>query len=251
MYRSLTIPAACFTLAAALGACAADNGDEGIFVTKNVAASASCTFTADEGAAFLSHGTYSIHATTSYALHPQMVSRVTASAGQQEARTIIMRGARVNLRIPDETVLSAAQQESLRASGVMKFSALFTAPLPPNGGIATGELDVITPALLDQIVMAKGAGILAADAPSFRTEVIASVVVYGDMSGSEITSQEFQFPITICNDCVVNELGACPLPAGTVPRPGNACNPFQDGSADCCRLNDEVICPATVAAAAQ
>jgi hypothetical protein len=104
--------------------------------------------------------------------------------------------------------------------------------------------------VLDQIVAAKGAAVLATNAPSFRTEVIADVVVFGDMSGKEITSQEFQFPVTICNDCVTNEVGPCPLPVGTVPRAGNACNPFQDGTADCCRMgapSNALECPATVA----
>lgn len=248
MHRLFLIPATCALITAALGGCAADNGDEGIFLLSNVVPGANCTFTANEAAPFVSKGTYSIYSPSSYRFHPQMRSKITALAGQESNRTIIVEGARVTLTFPDESVFSAAQQEDLRSRGIMRFSSLFSAPLSPNGGVAVGAFDLITPALLDELVAAKGNGILAADAPSFRAELVATVLVYGDMSGDEVTSQELQFPVTICNDCVVNELGACPLPMGTdVENTGNVCNPYQDGVVDCCRMGAEVVCPARVA----
>lgn len=248
MHRLFTIPATCALITAALGGCAADNGDEGIFITSNVVPDDGCTFTASAAEPFLTHGTYSVFSRDGYRFHPQMKSKITATAAQENMRTIIVEGARVTLSFPDESVFTAAQQEALRSSGVMRFTSLFSAPLSPNGGLADGAFDLITPALLDELVAAKGAGILAADAPSFRAEVVATVVVYGDMSGEEITSQEFQYPVTICNDCVVRELGACPLPVGTmITNTGNVCNPYQDGTVDCCRTGADVVCPAQVA----
>jgi len=248
MHRLLSLPTVCALSVAALGGCAAENGDEGIFITSNIAASDTCSFSASGSEPFLSHGTFSVHSRFGYRLHPLMKSRVTATTTQTDARTVIVEGARVTLTFPDEGVLGAAQQDALRNSGIMRFTSLFSAPLTPNGGLATGEFDLITPALLDELIAAKGNGILAVDAPSFRAELVATVVVYGDMAGSEITSQEFQYPVTICNDCIVNELGACPLPMGTVlTNTGNACNPYQDGNVDCCRMGADVVCPATVA----
>jgi hypothetical protein len=247
MHRLFSIPVVGALFACVLGGCAADNGDEGIFITRNVVPGTGCSFSASATEAFLAHGTFSVHSPTGYRLHPQLKSKITATTAQEDARTIIVEGARVTLTFPDETVFSAAQQESLRDRGIMRFAALFSAPLGPNGGLADGAFDVITPALLDELVAAKGNGILAANAPSFRAEVVATIVVYGDMSGKEITSQEFQYPITICNDCVTRELGACPLPMGTEPAAGNECNPYQDGTTDCCRMGADVVCPAIVA----
>lgn len=248
MHRLFSIPATCALITAALGGCAADTGDEGIFITRNVVPGDGCTFTASATEPFLAHGTYSVFSPGAYRFHPQMKSKITATAAQENARTIIVEGARVTLTFPDESVFTAAQQEDLRSRGIMRFSSLFSAPLSPNGGLADGALDLITPALLDELVAAKGNGILAANAPSFRAEVVATVVVYGDMSGDEITSQEFQFPVTICNDCVVNELGTCPLPMGTtITNVGNVCNPYQDGTVDCCRMGADVVCPGRVA----
>src|SRR5688500_1452658 len=134
MHRLFSIPATCALFTAALGGCAADNGDAGVFITSNVAPAAGCTFTASATEPFFSHGTYSVFSPSAYGFHPQMKSRVTATAAQTDARTIIVEGARVTLTFPDESVFTAAQQEDLRARGVMRFSSLFSAPLPPNGG---------------------------------------------------------------------------------------------------------------------
>ena len=240
MVRSL-IP---MLLLSSLGACVADNGDEGIFITKNVAVGDACSFDASESSPFLAHGTFSIHSNASYQLHPQMKSRVVAGAGQTDARTIILRGARVELDFADTSLFSASELTDLRSQGITRFETLFTAPLPP-GGIADGDVDLIPVSVLDRII-AKRPEVLGTGAASFRTEVIARVTVFGDMSGSEVTSQEFQYPVTICNDCVANVLGTCPLPTGTTVRQGNACNPYQDGVVDCCASGNDVICPATL-----
>ncbi len=245
MSRSLTT----MLLLTALGACTADSGDEGIFITKNVAApDTGCTFAASESSPFLAHGTFSIYSTSAYQLHPQMKSRVTATAAQEDARTILLRGARVELEFADPNLFSATEIADMRAQGVTRFETLFSAPLPPTGGIADGDVDLIPVSVLDRII-AKRPEVLSLTGESFRTELIAKVVVFGDMSGSEVTSQEFQYPVTVCNDCVANVLGTCPLPAGTTTRKGNACNPYQDGTADCCSMGNDVICPATVGTA--
>jgi hypothetical protein len=75
--------------------------------------------------------------------------------------------------------------------------------------------------------------------------VLANVEAFGDLQGTEIVADPYQYPVTICNDCVVNNLGACSaLPVGTIARTGNPCNPFQDGIVDCCEGTNGPVCPA-------
>src|SRR5665647_966903 len=128
MHRLFSIPTVCALFAAALGGCAADNGDEGIFLTSNVAPGDTCTFSASATEPFLSHGTYSEFSPGPYRFHPQMKSNITATALQENARTIIVEGARVTLTFPDESVFSAAQQDDFRTRGIMRFTSLFSAP---------------------------------------------------------------------------------------------------------------------------
>ena len=79
----------------------------------------------------------------------------------------------------------------------------------------------------------------------FRVELLATVSVLGTLGDQEIESRPFSYPVTVCSDCVVNVLGDCPS-TGAAPRTGNACNKFQDGVLDCCRMPDlSLVCPAT------
>ena len=83
--------------------------------------------------------------------------------------------------------------------------------------------------------------------PVFSTLIQASFTVTGKMSGEDVTSQPFQYGITLANDVVVQNVGACPAPAGVTINTGNPCNAFQDGLVTCCTdaASNALICPAT------
>jgi hypothetical protein len=229
-------------MSAALASCV-DTGDEGMVIVKNVYPGDECVFEADERSLFISRGTYATLSRLPYYMHPQLKSRVTASEGQETQRTIYVKGARVELSFTDTELFTAAELDEMRTSGITRFETRLAAPLSPNGGITDTSVELIYPNLLERIVE-KYPEAGDPTAPSFHTEVIASVVMFGELAGSEVTSQKYEFPVTICNDCVVNVMGACPLPPETELRKGNACSPFQDGVVDCCSDGDTVVCPA-------
>jgi hypothetical protein len=241
-----------FTLSLALlaslgGGCVDDSVDGGIFVTKNVAPGDTCTFSSSESEPFLPHGVWSVQSPGGYLAFPQVTSRITATAAQEDLRTVILQGARIDVEIADPELAADLDLQRLAAEGITKFQSRFTAPLAPNGGITDGAIELLTRRLIDEIIAVRPN--LAAD---FRTEILASFVVFGDLQGDEVTSQRFTFPVTLCNNCVVNVVGACPLPSGSMPAEGNACNPFQDGTVDCCvNASGSLVCPATVASAVQ
>lgn len=245
--RSFTIP---LTLLAALGAgCVDDSSDGGIFVSKAVAVGETCSFSSTATEAFLPHGVLSVFSTGGYQLFPQMTSRITATDTQIDQRTIILQGARVDIEITDDELAGELDLQQLQDDGITKFQSRFTAPLLPNGGVTDGAIEAITPELIDAIAAVRpDLKNTASNREVFRTELLAHVTVFGDMAGDEITSQKFTFPVTLCNDCVVNILGPCDLPAGTTPSEGNACNAFQDGTVDCCvEATGALTCPGRVA----
>jgi len=169
-------------------------------------------------------------------LHPQLKSRITAGDGDTVQKTIQIRGARVNLEFADADVGAAVPAEQ------KKFQSLFTGPLAP-GGLTDATFEVLPEGALAAIFP------FAQGIENFETEVIAKVVVFGDLFGDEVTSQEFRFPITVCSNCVVNVLAdsqGMPLtcPVAATARQGNACNPYQDGVVDCCESGDGIVCPA-------
>ena len=117
--------------------------------------------------------------------------------------------------------------------------------MAPNGGVTDGAFEAVPAALLAAIVGVKGTA-------TFRTELIVKATVFGEMAGDDVTSNEFQFPITVCSDCVLNVLRdamdapvACPAMM-EIANKGNSCNVFQDGVVDCCTKSGMLICPAPV-----
>ena len=224
------------SLGLALTACAANQGDEGIFITKNVAPGMGCSFAATANEPFHAHGTVSV-LSSGYRIYPQLVSKITATDKNVEARTIQARGARVDIVSTDPALAGISMD-------ARHFESRFAAPIAPNGGITDAEFIGISEAYLKEVAAIKGTA-------AFESEVIVHAVVYGDLSGSEVTSQsDWEYPVTICNNCVINVINTCPLPAGTVVRDARGvCSQFQDGFVDCCSLpGNQLQCPAAVGA---
>ncbi|MBA3460031.1 MAG: hypothetical protein H0T46_08725 [Deltaproteobacteria bacterium] len=232
------------SLGLGLAACAADDGDEGIFISKNVLPADGCTFSSSAAELFNPHGTVSVFSPEGYTMYPQLVSRISATENNVQQRTIQMRGSRVDIEILDPSL------SGISGDGITRFESRFAAPLAPNGGITDAAFQAIPTAFLQAVAQAKGLNPMSTE--RFSTEVIVHAKVYGDLSGSEVVSQEYEYPVTICNNCVTNVLGACPLPLGTtVLAPTNPCSAYQDGFSDCCVSGGNVVCPGVVATMAQ
>jgi hypothetical protein len=224
----------------------ASQGDEGMTVINNTAVSGDqCTLTGDLSQPFKSHGLIYGLSPLGYTLTPLISSRVQMGMEVNAdilQKTIFLRGADVTLTLKAVSVESGGQYTvTQKDTLVEQFGVLFAGSLPPAGSVNVG-FEVIPPATLRTILGMSGAPAGA----NINAEVLASVVIRGDLGGDEITSNTFEYPISVCTNCVVVNNGACPM-AG-VPRTGDACNPFQDGIVDCCTdASGSLICPASTA----
>jgi len=225
---------------AALAGCTANGGDEGIVVLKNVVPKADmggCSFSSQETEVSLVRGALDVEFGTGYVVIAQLKSRISAVAGQESLRTVFTRGANIDIAFSDPTLFTAAEIDALNAKNLLHFMQPFTAPIAPNGGVQDVLFELIPPEL---------SAALAAK-PTFRTVVAqTSFTVVGDLAGGDVTSQKFQYPITVVSSGYKHDEGACALlSASFTPRVGNPCNPGQDGVVDCC--TDAVgadVCPA-------
>lgn len=227
----------------ALVACV-DSGDEGIYVLNNTAVADSCTLSGSPDQAMLGHGLVYWGSPVPYVLTPLIQSRITANEnGDDLSRTVQLRGADVTLTLkavsidhPDGSV-TVTQPETQLA----QFTTLFSGAIAPGGSV-NAFVDVLPPATMRQVASDSGADLTN---DSLNAEVLASVVIRGDINGTTITSAPYLYPITVCNQCVVTNLGACPLPSSVQVRTGNGCNPYQDGVVDCCTdASGRLVCPA-------
>lgn len=207
-------------------ACVADGGDEGFNIVHNLAPTGNCEVT--PGTGFLARGTIDKQSTSPYIFTPEIVSRIVAAEGSTEAqRTIVLRGAKID-------VINAETGTSLK-----KFTSLFAASLSPLG-TTTAAFDIIP----TDVLASSGAS------GTTRVQLLAKITPYGALGGSgdNIDGVTFEYPVTVCDGCVANVLGACPLAFGTqVPESTpNGCNQFQDGMTFCCMSDAGPICPPTV-----
>lgn len=219
-----------------------DGGDEGLTVISN-SASDTCSFTGEKSQPFRAHGTIWTGSPSGYVFTPLIESRITAIEGGDEAqRSIAITGANVSLEVKAATLENDGTFTATTVNLTKEqsqFSQLFSAPLPPSGTV-----NVLFELIPRQTLAAIGA---VAGTSALEAEVLATIRVFGRFNGNDIESAPFQFPVTVCTDCVVNNLGSCTDFSGTARNTGNACNAFQDGVIDCCESAlrpGQLLCPA-------
>ena len=234
-----------FTSTLAFTGCVADSGGEGFVILNNTAVSGdSCALSGDASQAFLAHGQINSSSPNGYLLTPLFESAISATSGMDLQRTILLAGANIELSVVAMTVTHADGSTTNPPLPTLtgtdqKFRVLFSGSLPP-GGTANFAFEVLPVSTMHTIMAASGAG----SGDSVNAEVTAKVTADGTMGGDRVDSSPFTYPITVCNDCVLVDRGACADFMGTA-RTGNACNPFQDGPVDCCTDDaGALVCPA-------
>lgn len=225
MLRRLTI------LVALVGACAAQNNSDNPMIVLNnsavIAGALACQFTGDINQPFISHGEINSKSPNPYIINPLIESRITAVTGQESQRTIQVQGADVSLSVAGGGVTLP----------MASFQVLASAFIAPNNGTTNVSFDLVPLADLMAIDAALGTA-------SGSTEVVANITIKGSLGGDTVHSEPFSYGVTVCNSCVVDVIGACPVMGAQISL-GNICNPFQDGIVDCCTKNGTTICPAT------
>src|SRR5262249_29996046 len=137
---------------------------------------------------------------------------------------------------------SDSERSALATAGTTKFRQPFSAPLPPNGGLASAAFDLVPTVAVTEIK--RKVGVLP-DGARMHALVLATATIYGQLNGSDVDGRPFDYPVTVCNDCVVNDRGPCSgLKTSFQPRKGNPCNSYQDGTIDCCSNGASFVCPA-------
>ena len=244
MRRTLVL---CFLLG-----CAANNGDGGMIVLNNSAAAAgSCAFMADVNEPFKTSGIISVGSPAPYLLTPLIQSKIQPIMGQELQQTIEFRGARIDLDIPsikthgggttNVYTFDNSELSTLHDQGVTHFKSLFSGSVGPQG-FANVAFNIVPLELLDAI-----AAKISGDTGTLDAQIVANITAYGDIGGDEVDADLFVYPVTVCSNCIVNVVGTCPLPSGTMILTGDPCNPFQDGLVDCCLDGSVTVCPAPIA----
>lgn len=145
-----------------------------------------------------------------------------------EYNSIQLQGANITL-ITSAGGLSASQQKFFYAA-------------------APGHVDpgLLVPMFVEVIPAATAKQLAASIPANGLLTVTAEIRPVGMRDGDQIVGGPIDFPIDICNNCLVQNAGTCPMPKGSVPELGG-CFVQQDDPITCCTdTNGAVLCGSAV-----
>lgn len=228
-----------FGLVASVSAagCVTNAGDV-LFILQNQVPGEDCTVSPSAGDQFRPEGLIDTGASAGYFFTPVIESRATVPAGQEPSRrNVALQGADITLQLFDEN----GDPQSF-SQAPTEFSTRFSATVEPGGTTGVG-FEILKLSHLSELEGLVGDG---------RWQVLAQVTVFGQLSGGDVESEPFVYPINVCSGCLEVDLGDCAsLPSGFVSdQLGGICNDLQDAVLECCDDNGTKVCPAVSTMAA-
>ncbi len=232
-----------------LGSCGTPPGQ--FVIIQNQVPDTGCVVPADLSATYRDSGDLDLSlvnngAETGYLFFPLMQNNAPASTGGIDPNRIALSEFEVDLSVADgapATIVSlfeSASNDSMFAK-LIKFSVPTSGSVASGGGNTSGTVNAV-PAELARRMLGQNAV-----APGTFFYLTATVRVQGKTLTSTVTSDPFHYPIRVCNGCLANDLGICPLSqAGS--NSGDPCNIAQDEPVDCCELGSSLVCPPVVSA---
>lgn len=220
------------------GAACADSNNQ-IYIVQNQALEEDCFVPGGIDNAHRGHGTLDATAAFGirggYVLTPVIASRATESANGQE-KIVNLTSATIRL-LPNNSDASREVIAALADADLDRQEQRFAAAILPGGstGASFSVVDTSQTEMLSGLV-----------APGERVEIIARVVVHGDIEGSSVESPEWDYPITVCNGCRIVSMGACAdLEDNFEGQFGGVCGFHTDPLYQCCvNPAGQEVCPA-------
>jgi hypothetical protein len=235
-------------LAALLSGCETGDNPQ-FFIFQNQVPSGNCSISANKGVyrgeglldvAVLPEGT-----ATGYILHPLLQNDFPQVAGTgPEPNRLRMRGFQVRIEpapaVPDAvSKLFTRLGNDARLRTLIEYEEPWSGSVAP-GGVASASVVVVPGDLARQI---RDTGALAT---LTHLTLFAKVRALGERQGGQtLRTEEFVYPIRVCQGCLVASLRACPYAPVNL---GNPCNVAQDDPVDCCTEGGTTICPSRAVA---
>ncbi len=204
--------------------CAPDDDDSSLIMLHNLAPDEGCTTSPNLSETALGSGVIDVNATQGYFFTPLVQNTASTLEGAilVSQRLALVEGVNVKVTFP-QGALSDGTISSLNDSNLLEFSQRFSVTVQPDDGLLALSFFALPVQLLAALRGQTGVGL----------DANVEVQLFGTMGGSDIESQEFNYPVFICEGCLANYVGTCET-APANPRTGGNCQVLQDGIVDCC-----------------
>lgn len=159
--------------------------------------------------------------------------------GGADTNAIRMNG--FNVDITSLAGTSAATDAVLAGNpSLAHFRAAWSGSISSGHGQASAIVGAVPVPLASQLLMSGEVAKEPSALLNLHVQAIGTTV-----GGTAMQSDPFDFPVEICNGCLVANVQACPYMSAPA-NPGNPCNPAQDDPVDCCTDNGALVCPPPV-----
>jgi hypothetical protein len=190
---------------------------------------------------------------SAYFVFPLLRNNLPGSSGGPDPNRITMHSFAVDIgsspygSMPDgvRNLFGSLEQGGSSSSdyALLHYSLPWSASVDSGGGL-TATIVSGFPVDLAQRVRATGS------VGQARTSMVvnAHVRAFGSTATQDIESDPLDFPIFVCDGCLIGTVLTCPFPSPPA-NAGNPCNVSQDSFVDCCSLNGNLVCPPIVSGA--
>jgi hypothetical protein len=222
-------------------------------ILDNKAPQANCSVTADPGAASLVSGFMDVSivndaALTAYLTIPLMENDLPPPGAGQfvDGNRIALSSFDVDLHLVSnpthpQDVVDLFQGLEGNQDPLVHFNIPTSGSVPSGGGHSASFVESF-PASLARKIRDE----LHAPQPGSQLQVEIRLSARGSKITGAIQSDDFVFPISVCNGCLVNSVQTCPVKTPPIEK-GDPCNVAQDAPVDCCMLGTQLVCPSIVA----
>ncbi|MES1208063.1 MAG: hypothetical protein ABUS79_19185 [Pseudomonadota bacterium] len=173
---------------------------------------------------------------TAYLFFPLIENNLPGSGAANDPNQIHISAFDVDIGMIGTATPGAQQVMNSADPALLHFQVPWSGGVSSNGGHISAAVAALPVDLALQLASAGG----LSSGPGLRLNL--KIQARGTTnSGRSLVSAPFDFPVEVCDGCLVGNVAPCPYhPAHT----GNACNPAQDDLVDCCTMNGNLICPA-------
>jgi hypothetical protein len=193
----------------------------------------------DTGSLFRPVGTLDVNSPSGYLFFPLVQNVTERVGGDPSARLLSVQGADVEL-VFQQGVFPDALPADIAANS--KLTHAF------SGSIAAGDITAFAfEVVASNMITAINDNVSLEPDGSQTFTLTAKVTVFGEMDGRTVDSEEFEYPITVCDGCLKFNIGACEGLDPAFPiAPGFPCvNHYQDEVVHCCTTSGGIeLCPA-------
>jgi hypothetical protein len=192
-----------------------------------------CSYTTSQTSAFLFSGTYDVGLGASYPLVMQLGNQMLPRSTGVAADPIHAESSRISLQGADITITHPDGSAVQRADGSnASFETLGSAFVDVGSG-GTPGLGILGVTGIDQGTT-KALCTQLTD-PGQRIDLVLNVKVFGKtLGGTDVESQNFTFPVSVCKGCLVDRSDGCAVSATPVATTGaKPCSPGADVPITC------------------